>query len=292
VHPFGETQDSGGAAAFAAHWPQSFDLGPTARTAGGWTRLRRRLEGARSEARPLFIGGAFDSGLVVEEAGALTQLRRSWDAAELPLPPVPRLSAPQLGTLLGVVVLTCAVTKPWGSIGTRAGADEGSLSAAAVSVGGAPSEISARRVAPRRPPPPPLASIEAKLVGTRAVLPAGAPEQLERVVAAANRISDMPYLYGGGHGSFESSGYDCSGAISYALNGGGMLSSPLDSSGFTGWGQPGEGKAITVYANAGHAYAVIAGLRWDTSGTGGSGPSWHRETRSPSGYVARHPSGY
>ena len=91
----------------------------------------------------------------------------------------------------------------------------------------------------------------------------------------------MPYVWGGGHGSFESSGYDCSGAVSYALNGGGFLSSPLDSTGFTYWGESGAGNWITVYANSGHVYAVIAGLRWDTSGTDGSGPSWSTARRLP-----------
>jgi len=124
--------------------------------------------------------------------------------------------------------------------------------------------------------------------------PASAPQAVKDVIAAANAIVGYPYLWGGGHGSFESSGYDCSGAISYALNGGGLISSPLDSTGFTTWGEPGEGNWITVYGNSGHAYAVIAGLRWDTSGTGGTGPKWHTETVSfqdPSAFVARHPSG-
>ena len=100
----------------------------------------------------------------------------------------------------------------------------------------------------------------------------------------------MPYVWGGGHGSFESSGYDCSGAVSFALHGGGLISSPLDSTGLTTWGEPGAGNWITVYGNSGHAYAVIAGLRWDTSGTGGSGPSWSTDTGSfqdPSAFVAR-----
>ena len=93
---------------------------------------------------------------------------------------------------------------------------------------------------------------------------------------------------------FESSGYDCSGAVSYALHGGGLLDSPLDSSSFMSWGEEGAGQWITVYANPGHAYAVIAGLRWDTSGTGGSGPGWSTSLDGyldPSAYAVRHPSG-
>jgi cell wall-associated NlpC family hydrolase len=123
--------------------------------------------------------------------------------------------------------------------------------------------------------------------------PAAAPEAVKAVIAAANQISDMPYLWGGGHGSWDSSGYDCSGAISFAMHGGGLLSSPLDSTGFTTWGMAGAGRWITVYGNSGHAFAVIAGLRWDTSGSAaGTGPRWYTDVSSTSGYIARHPDGY
>jgi len=121
--------------------------------------------------------------------------------------------------------------------------------------------------------------------------PAGAPDVVKRVIQAANAIADRPYVWGGGHGSFESSGYDCSGAVSYALHGGGLISSPLDSTGLTTWGEPGEGNWISVYGNSGHVYMVVAGLRWDTSGTGGTGPSWHTSMRSSSGFIPRHPAG-
>ena len=122
-----------------------------------------------------------------------------------------------------------------------------------------------------------------------ATAPVDAPQAVKDAIAAANAITNMPYLWGGGHGSFEASGYDCSGSVSYALHGGGMLSSPLDSTGFMTWGEPGPGNWITVYANPGHAYAVIAGLRFDTSG---APPRWQTEPRDPSGYVAVHPPGY
>lgn len=144
--------------------------------------------------------------------------------------------------------------------------------------------------APRAPAP--VAGQTAKLGSDGlAAAPSGAPQAVKDAIAAANAIVGRPYLWGGGHGSFESSGYDCSGAVSYALHGGGLLSSPLDSTGLTTWGEPGEGNWITVYGNSGHAYAVIAGLRWDTSGTGGSGPRWHSDVRSSAGFIARHPSG-
>jgi peptidoglycan hydrolase CwlO-like protein len=133
----------------------------------------------------------------------------------------------------------------------------------------------------------------ASLVDGRAVPPVNAPPAVRAAIEAANRIVGRPYVWGGGHGSFEDSGYDCSGSVSYALHGGGWLSSPLDSAGLMTWGSPGAGNWLTVYANSGHAYAVIAGLRFDTSGTvGGSGPSWSTEMRSSAGFVARHPDGY
>jgi peptidoglycan hydrolase CwlO-like protein len=134
----------------------------------------------------------------------------------------------------------------------------------------------------------------AALVDGEAIPPANAPLAVRAVIEAANEINDRPYVWGGGHGSFESSGYDCSGAISYALHGGGLLSSPLDSSGFQVYGSPGGGNWITVFANSGHAWAMIAGLRWDTGGPGGgNGPRWSTIMRSDaSSYVARHPDGY
>jgi len=147
-----------------------------------------------------------------------------------------------------------------------------------------------KRIEPSAAPP---GGQTAKLVDGLAVAPANAPVAVKSAIEAANRIVGRPYTWGGGHGSFEDSGYDCSGAVSYALHGGGFLSSPLDSTGLTTWGSPGAGSWITVYANSGHAYAVIAGLRFDTSGTvGGSGPSWSTEMRASAGFVARHPDGY
>ena len=124
--------------------------------------------------------------------------------------------------------------------------------------------------------------------GRTAVAPASAPEEVKRAIAYANRITRKPYRYGGGHASFRDSGYDCSGAVSYALRGAGLLERPLDSRGFMRWGRRGKGKWITVYTRSSHAYVVIAGLRFDTSGRGESGPRWRREPRSPRGFVARH----
>jgi hypothetical protein len=133
------------------------------------------------------------------------------------------------------------------------------------------------------------------LVNGRAIPPVNAPAAVKRVIAAANKIRTKPYVYGGGHGRWWDSGYDCSGAVSFALHGANLIDSPLPSGSMTGWGAPGKGKWITVYANGGHAYAVIAGLRWDTAGnTSGTGPSWHKSQRAAASgpFVARHPAGY
>jgi peptidoglycan hydrolase CwlO-like protein len=126
---------------------------------------------------------------------------------------------------------------------------------------------------------------------SQASAPASAPDAVKAVISAANAIATTPYIWGGGHGSFESSGYDCSGAVSYALHGGGFLESPLDSTGLSTWGEPGPGKWITVYGNAGHAWMTVAGLAFDTSG--GAGPRWHPSPVSTTeGFIARHPPGY
>jgi hypothetical protein len=127
--------------------------------------------------------------------------------------------------------------------------------------------------------------------GRSALVPAAAPAQVRDAILAANRIVDKPYSYGGGHGSFEDSGYDCSGTVSYALHGAGLLDAPLASGALTAFGADGPGQWITTYANAGHAYVVIAGLRLDTSGSGEEGPRWRAEARPADGYVARHPAG-
>ena len=144
--------------------------------------------------------------------------------------------------------------------------------------------------------PAPIPGAKAKLVNGVAIPPADAPPEVQEAIAAANEISQLPYKWGGGHGKFSSTGYDCSGAVSYALHGGGFLKSPLDSRGLERWGARGRGSWISVYANSGHAYAVIAGLRWDTSGNakGISGPRWHKNLRRKgrSAYTVRHAPGF
>jgi hypothetical protein len=130
-----------------------------------------------------------------------------------------------------------------------------------------------------------------------AAAPSLAPPEVQEAVWAANEIVGKPYVYGGGHNrTFKDTGYDCSGTVSYALNGAGLLDSPLPSGSLMRWGARGKGQWITVYANGGHTYAVIAGLRLDTSSAGervssGKGPRWRSNARRQAGFAVRHPKG-
>jgi cell wall-associated NlpC family hydrolase len=140
---------------------------------------------------------------------------------------------------------------------------------------------------------PQAANERAVLLDGIALAPPGAPEAIKGAISAANTIVGRPYVWGGGHDSWYSVGYDCSGAVSFALGGGGLLASPLTSTQLESWGAPGPGRWLTVYANGGHAYAVIAGLRWDTVGDArGTGPRWHPLLPYPDGFEARHLPGY
>lgn len=121
-----------------------------------------------------------------------------------------------------------------------------------------------------------------------AIAPSNAPASIQAAVAAGNQIRNKPYLWGGGHGSFNASGYDCSGSVSYVLHGAGVLSSPLASGALENWGSPGPGNWITVYANAGHTYMTVGGASFDTSGIGGNGSRWQPGGKSTGGYVVRH----
>ncbi len=137
------------------------------------------------------------------------------------------------------------------------------------------------------------ATCGAELIDGKAILPPGAPPRVEAVIATANRLVHKPYVWGGGHLSWWSRGYDCSGAVGFALHGAGMLETTMVSGQLAHWGLGGLGRWITVYANAEHVYMVVAGLRFDTRGDlpGVSGPRWHAERVDPRKFVARHPAG-
>lgn len=133
----------------------------------------------------------------------------------------------------------------------------------------------------------------ASLVDGEAIPPPGAPTAVKRVIRAANGIRHRPYVWGGGHRSWLSRGYDCSGAVGYALHGAGLLDVTMVSGQLERWGEAGVGRWISVYANRDHVFMVVAGLRFDTRGNpaGVSGPRWHRGRVDPGGFTARHPSG-
>lgn len=135
---------------------------------------------------------------------------------------------------------------------------------------------------------------KAKLLPTGELIPPkSAPARVDAVIEAANKIRLKPYIYGGGHARWYDKGYDCSGSVSFALHGGEFIESPEPSGSLEKWGLPGPGRWITVWANAGHAYAEIAGFRWDTAGdASGTGPRWHEELLTNEGFIARHPAGY
>ena len=124
-----------------------------------------------------------------------------------------------------------------------------------------------------------------------AVAPKDAPQIVRDVINAGNVIAKTPYLWGGGHGSWAASGYDCSGSVSFALAGAGLLDSPMTSGLLARWGSAGRGRWITIYANGGHVFMEVAGLRFDTGGIRGSGTRWQATGRSTAGFVARHPEG-
>ena len=143
---------------------------------------------------------------------------------------------------------------------------------------------------------PTVPGLVAQIVNGVAYAPDQAPDQVKQAIWAANTIVGMPYRLGGGHKlGFTDHAYDCSGTVSFAMHGAGLLAKPRDSSSFMRYGARGPGQWITVYTNPGHAFAVIAGLRLDTSAAGdpagGSGPRWRPNLRSTRGYKARHPVG-
>jgi cell wall-associated NlpC family hydrolase len=121
--------------------------------------------------------------------------------------------------------------------------------------------------------------------------PIGAPDSVKKAIWAGNTIQNKPYKWGGGHGTWKDRGYDCSGTVSYVLHAAGLLQSPLVSGAFARWGEKGPGRWVSIYANSGHAYVYLAGLRLDTSGVGESGPRWRSEPRSGQGFRVRHPRG-
>jgi hypothetical protein len=176
-----------------------------------------------------------------------------------------------------------------------------SLALAVVVVVALSSDAAAGRAAPWGYSCVPASTVEARTSATcgatlldgRAIAPARAPDVVKATIAAANRITGKPYVWGGGHRSWPAHGYDCSGAVGYALHGGGLLDTTMVSKELAYWGLGGIGRWITVYANDEHVYMVIAGLRFDTRGDppGVTGPRWHTDQVDPLRFAVRHPAG-
>jgi hypothetical protein len=149
---------------------------------------------------------------------------------------------------------------------------------------------------PSTPAHPTVVGDTAKIIKGVAYAPTDAPIQVKQAIWAGNRIRKKPYIYGGGHGQWNDSGYDCSGSVSYVLHGAALLKTSEDSGTMESWGQKGVGQWITVYTNPGHAFVEIAGIRLDTSAEqdpnppSGSGPRWRPVVKSTNGFMARHPA--
>lgn len=125
----------------------------------------------------------------------------------------------------------------------------------------------------------------------RAIVPAGAPRRVRLLIEAGNRIAHKPYVWGGGHGSWQAAGYDCSGSVGYVLHAAGVLDRAVTSGDLASYGKPGRGRWVTIYANGGHTYLVVAGVRFDTTAYKQGGSRWARDARGGAGYVVRHPAG-
>jgi hypothetical protein len=151
--------------------------------------------------------------------------------------------------------------------------------------------VRARASAATPEPPPPADKAYLTPDGV-AVAPASAPDEVKAIIEAGNAIATKPYKYGGGHGRWDDTGYDCSGSVSYVLHAAGLLDRALDSSGFMSWGEAGRGSWVTIRTNPSHAYMIVAGLRFDTSARKRTGSRWSDQMRSARGYRGRHPDGF
>lgn len=208
-------------------------------------------------------------------------------------------------TAAGEIVPFVAPTKAAATTGTAASATGGSVAATSEAAAGAlpteiPSELTigdgmTSATGPTLRPELLVPGTTARFVDGLAAAPEGAPAVIQEIIWAGNELIGLPYIYGGGHGSFISPGYDCSGTVSFALHGANLLAAPEDSSEFMAWGAPGIGSWVTIFTNPGHAYMTVAGLRLDTSAaddpSNEQGPRWRPLRQSNAGLTVRHPVG-
>jgi cell wall-associated NlpC family hydrolase len=181
---------------------------------------------------------------------------------------------------------------------TSSTASKAASKTAPESARGAPSDAQVQRELNEAFGPGAGRSIDAAALSASglATIPRAAPSRVAAIINAANSVARKPYVYGGGHGrladeTFVDTAYDCSGSVSFALAAAGLVDSPMDSSSLARYGKPGRGHWVTIYANAGHAFMTVAGLRFDTSGREAGGSRWQADSRTVAGFVARHPPG-
>ncbi|MDX6666938.1 MAG: hypothetical protein QOK04_318 [Solirubrobacteraceae bacterium] len=194
----------------------------------------------------------------------------------------------------GKATLAAALTTSALAAPALAHADATTGGTSAPDGGGAASAQTAPSPTPSTPGQPTVAGTRAKLIRGIAYAPASAPSRVKKAIWATNKIVHRPYKLGGGHGRWNDTGYDCSGLVSYFLNAAGLLKAPMSAPGFIPWGQAGRGRWITIYARSGHVYAVVAGLRLDTTpwpSRGTEGSDWRPQLRDASAFTPRHPAG-
>jgi peptidoglycan hydrolase-like protein with peptidoglycan-binding domain len=222
--------------------------------------------------------------------GTRTAVRRFQKVAALGVTGV--ADRPTVVTLKASVATTTAAPAT-GAGGPDGGAGFGSATMTGDTGTAAPATPATTAPATTAPPASgPTGQATLAAVGVTAVAPAGAPAVIVQMIAAANRIATTPYRYGGGHASFDDTAYDCSGSVSYALHGGGLLDTTMVSGDLAKWGDAGPGRWVTIYANDEHVYMYVAGLRFDTSGQRTTGSRWQTAPRSNAGFTVRHPTGW
>ncbi len=198
--------------------------------------------------------------------------------------------------LAGVAQTAAATGRSHGGTTTTTSASTPTGGSSTAGTGGA--GVSAPPSAPSTPAHPTVPGVTAQIIHGIAYAPALAPKQVQEIIWAGNQIRRKPYVLGGGHGVWRDAGYDCSGSVSYVLHAAGMIKTSMDSGQFESWGDSGLGQWVTVFANPGHAFLEVAGIRMDTSSEGdrtpvaGTGPRWHSLLRSTGAFQSRHPTGF
>ena len=127
-----------------------------------------------------------------------------------------------------------------------------------------------------------------------AIPPINAPPAVQQIIQAGNEIAHLPYVWGGGHGTYVDTGYDCSGSISFVFQAAHLLRGSMVSGALMNWGATGPGRWVTVFANAGHTFMYIAGLRFDTVALAQTGSRWSNRSANESNltsFAIRHPPG-